>query len=697
MSNLTSSRLRILILSLAVCSFGGFSFANAQDSVPSTPVQKPTRLGGTQSDAADQASTDQASADQASTDQASADQASAKAAPYQAAIKLLPDTVAGLVRVPDVPAFCEAFKTTNIGRLLEDPSMQPFIESQRERAKSYFESLNNKIGVKLDDIYHISSGEAVLAWLRFDNDRRRPFAVVAVADVRGRKKESLDAIEKIDADLKAGGWNRTDKTFRDETIRVYNIKPKPGQLKVEQIAICLNDVRIIASDRESVVTDLLDAVAGQPKGPSISQLGLFKTVLTRSARAIRQPATADGGTIAMEWFARPFQMGRIVRESINIDRGTQLDILKLLEDQGFDAVLAAGGIAVMAGKEFDLIHKGFVLAPPTTNKPSKYENAARMLQFDNEPLATIPDWIGDNVASLTRINVKIEEAFWAAESLVNDALDDELFREVIDGIRDDEDGPQIDIANNVLPNLDNRILMLTDNTQPVQIDSERLLVAIRIKNGTVIRDSIRKAMEAEPDASKMEGPTGVEIWRVQKGEAEDDFGADLFDDFEETDEDDVDAAPPLLDHWAIALVQQGPSSDAPYLMFSSHPELLVETAKRIMEGAPAGLANVANVQRVFDSMQALGADSVAYDRIARMELSLRAKYQLLRRGELKDSDSIVASLMRRIVEKQDDGQPDPLNARKLPPLKDIEQYMPEYGSFFETTEDGWALTGFFLK
>ena len=672
-SNLTTSSLRIALLSIVFSSVGGFNLAFAQDlstqnSEVSESAEKPTRLGD-----------------------------DAETVPYQAAIKLLPDTVAGLVRVPDVPAFCEGFKTTNMGRLLEDPKMQPFIESQRERAENYFESVNQKIGIKLDDIYHIASGEAVLAWLQFKNDRRRPFALVAVADVRDRQKESVDAVEKIDADLKAGGWNRTDKKFRDETIRVYNIKPKPGQLKVEQIAICLNDVRIIASDRESIVTDLLDAVAGQPKGPSISELDLFKTVLTRSARAIRKPASDDGGTIAIEWFARPFQMGRIVRESIDIDRGTQLDILKLLEDQGFDAVLAAGGIAVMAGKEFDLIHKGYVLAPPTTDKPSKYENAARMLQFVNTPLATIPTWVDENIATVTRINVRIEEAFWAAESLVNDALDDELFREVIDGIRDDEDGPQIDIENNVLPNLDDHVLMLTDNTQPAEVDSERLLVAIRIKDGKVIRDSIRKAMEAEPDANKMAGPNGVEIWRVQKGEAEDDFGADLFDDFEDVDDDDLQAAPPLLDHWAIALVEKGPNSDSPYLMFSSHPDLLVATAKRIMEGAPAGLAKVPRVQQVLDSMQKLGADSTAYNRIARMKLSLRAKYQLLRKGKLKDSDSIVASLMRRVVEKQDDGQPDPLNARKLPPLKDIEQYMPEYGSFFETTEDGWALTGFFLK
>ena len=40
--------------------------------------------------------------------------------------------------------------------------------------------------------------------------------------------------------------------------------------------------------------------------------------------------------------------------------------------------------------------------------------------------------------------------FWASETLLNEAFGDEIFKDIIEGIRDDEDGPQIDIAKNVL-------------------------------------------------------------------------------------------------------------------------------------------------------------------------------------------------------------------------------------------------------
>ena len=309
----------------------------------------------------------------------------------------------------------------------------------------------------------------------------------------------------------------------------------------------------------------------------------FETVLTRSSQAIRDPIQAGGGTIAAEWFAKPFQMGRIVRESLEVDRGNQVDILKLLENQGFDALKAAGGVFAMAGQKFDLLHRGFVLAPPTTDEPSKYENAARMLQFENQPLANIPAWVHADAASFNRLNPRFEEAFWASETLINEAFGDEIFRDIIEGIRDDEDGPQIDIEKNVLPNLDDQVILITDNVLPANVNSERMLVAIRVRNADAIKIAIRKAMEVEPDASKMDVLPGVEIWRVQRGQSNDKFDAELFGDLELGFARQTKEQAPLLDHWAIALVDKGPGSDAPYLMFSSHPDLLVLVAKRIQD------------------------------------------------------------------------------------------------------------------
>lgn len=611
---------------------------------------------------------------------------------YVAAIEVLPDSVAGLVRIPNLPRFCEAFKKTNAGQLLEEESMQPFIEAQKTRAKNYLESIDNRIGIRAQDLYDIASGEVVVSWLPFENDKRRPFAICVIADIRGLKPKAEAAMATIDKDLKAGNWTRKDVTHQNQTIRVYNSKPKPGQLKIEQVAITLSDSQIIAADRDSVVTDLLDAVAGQPKGKAINTLPDFKHVLTKSARAIKGPLQNSGGTLAAEWYARPFQMGRIVRESLDVNRGNQVDILKLLENQGFDAIKAAGGIFAMAGKKYDLLHCGSIKA----DRP--FEKAARILSFVNVPREGVPAWVHADTASFNRLNLNIDDAFWASESLINEAFGDEIFRDIIDGIRDDQDGPQIDLQKNVLPNLDNEIILITDNTLPAAINSERMLVAIRVKDAAKIKNAIRKAMEVEPDASKMDVLPGTEIWRVQRGEGEDDFDKEIFGDLEAGfDEEEQNKKPPLLDHWAIALIEKGPGSTAPYLMFSSHPDLLISVAKRVQQGANNGLSSIPEAATIEKSLQELGLKTASFDRLVRTKLSLRVKYQLLRQGKLKDSDSVLASLARRMFEDEDGGQPDPLNAAKLPPLNAIEKFLPDGGSFLESTADGWQMTGFLLK
>ena len=617
---------------------------------------------------------------------------------YTSAIELLPDSIAGLIRIPNLPRFCEAWEKTSIGKMVEDEAMQPFIEAQKSRAKTYLEAFDNKVGVRPEDLYAMASGEVVVSWLPFANDKRRPFALCLIADVRGRAKEAKAALEKIDKDLGAAGWIRKDLEHQGQTIRIYNTEPKPGQLKVEQIAITLDDTRLLAADRDSVVTDLLDTIAGEPKGKPVVTLEEFQTVLKKSSQAILEPVKSGGGTIAIEWFAKPFQMARILRESLEVDRGNQVDIVKLLENQGFDAIQAAGGILALAGEKYQLLHRGSILAPPVTEEPSKYKLAARMLQFENRPLAKIPSWVHTEAASFSRINLRFEEAFWASETLLNEAFGDDIFQDIIEGIRDDEDGPQIDIAKNVLPNLDDQMILITDNTLPSDLNSERMLIAIRVTDAKAIGNAIRKAMEVEPDASLLKLVPGVDIWRVQRGAGDDEFDDDLFGDLDiGLGEEEIDEAPPLLDHWAIAMVDKGPGSEAPYLMFSNDPDLLVATANRISKDASDGLADQPQVKAVVSSLKELGCKAPSIDRVVRTRLSLRAKYNLLREGKLKDSDSVLASFYRRFLEDEEVDQGQSINAVDLPPLSVIEKYLPNGGGYSETTKDGWSLNGFLLN
>ena len=636
-----------------------------------------------------------APSDVAGENAANDDTAKAANANFVPAIEFLPDDLAGLVRVPNLPKVCDAASQTLLGQMLADPVMQPFLDSQRERARERLQSLGNRVGLKPDDLFDIASGEVVFAWLPFQNDRRRPYALCVVADVRDRAAEVASAMKQIDVDLLAGGWKRTDRDHLGQTVRVYDQKPKPGQLKIEQIAIAATPDRVIAADRDSVVTDLLAAIAKGGSAAPIADSEDFRTVLTRSARQMKRPFESGGGQIAAEWFARPFAMGRILRDAIQIDRGDDVDVLRLLEGQGFDAIRAAGGIVLVAGETYDILHRGYVLAPPTAPLPEKYSEAARMLRFPNAELRDIPAWVPQATAAYHRLQFDIENAFWASKSLVNEAVDDDIFDDIVEGIKEDRDGPQIDLKNNVLPNLDNEIHVLLDNTLPTELDSQRLLVAIKVRDATKIATAMKKMMEAEPDASLLDDVPGVPIYQVMRTEDElDDLEADLFDDFDDPAAEE-DAPPPLLNQWTVATVSPGAGSPDPLLVISSHKELLIEVIRRVRDGGQ-GLGTEPQIVQLHEAAKDLGLTELALERLVRTRLTLRAKYELLRQGKLKDSDSIASNIFRRLTADEDVDVAS-LDAAKLPPLAAIEKYLPPGASMAQTTDDGWELIGFFLN
>ncbi|MEO1617891.1 MAG: membrane or secreted protein, partial [Planctomycetota bacterium] len=544
-------------------------------------------------------------------------------AQFTSTIDLLPESTAGVVRIPEMPTFCDAWERTQFGALLAAPEMQPFLEEQRERATSYFDTLNGKIGLKPRDVLEIASGEVVVAWLSFPDDKRRPYALCVSADIRGNVQAAEAVAKTIDTDLKNGGAQRKDLEHAGQTIRVYRTKPKPGQLKIEEIALTWNDERIIAADRTEVVKQLLDAQASGETPGAFATRESYQSVLRQSRDLIDATDVAEG-IECWQWYAEPFTMGRILREVVEYDRRGSVDILALLERQGFGVIEALGGIGVVGGKKFDVLHRGVVLAP------GKLTKAARMLQAINEPLAPVPSWPTADSGTFYRINWRIEQAFWAAESLVNDALGDDVFRPMLDGIRDDVEGPQIDIAKDLLPNLDDEIILVTDNTLPVSVDSDRMLVAIRIKNADVVEDLLRRAMEVDPDAMKMEFDA-FDLWKVEPGQG--DIGEIDDADLEALgfDSDDEEEAERLLSRWVIGVVRS-PNANAPdYVMFSSHPELLMELGQRLQKGNNGdGLAALPATKAVVASLNELGADEVTLQAIFHPSLSFRARYELLR-------------------------------------------------------------------
>ncbi len=250
------------------------------------------------------------------------------------------------------------------------------------------------------------------------------------------------------------------------------------------------------------------------------------------------------------------------------------------------------------------------------------------------------------------------------------------------------------------PNLGTQLIVLTDNVMPADARSERMLVAVEITNVAAIRQAVRQAMEVEPDATLIpSGVAGVDVYRVLRSDEPSDFEAELFDDLGLGADLEADAPPPLLNQWAITVIEETAADanrDAGYLIFSSHPELLLETIGRFHTAAADSLAEQPDVQAVSERLLELGGNERLFERIARTNLAFRAKYSLAREGRLRDSDSLLATLFRRIFEAPDEARDD-LGTDRLPPFEQIEKYFRPAGGVSRATEQGWTLDGFLMK
>jgi hypothetical protein len=98
--------------------------------------------------------------------------------------QLLPGTTKGYASVGDVERFRVDWAKTQLGQLLADPIMQPFVEDFQQQQQSKWNQTNQKLGITWDDLAEVASGEAAIALVQ---PSATEAALVLIVDVTGLK------------------------------------------------------------------------------------------------------------------------------------------------------------------------------------------------------------------------------------------------------------------------------------------------------------------------------------------------------------------------------------------------------------------------------------------------------------------------------------------------------------------------------
>lgn len=601
-------------------------------------------------------------------------------------VGLLPKAAQGYVRVIDMPRLRERWDKTELAKFAKDPALKSFWEDQRQDIETRLADAGWQLNIEAAKLVDVASGEAVLSWIANPENRRKPYALALVVDVAGRNKDTEELLGSVDKQLKGRGATAKSLKIGGETVLQYTLPRKPGELLLQETFYSVAKDRLIASDDLALVEKMLAAQV-KPSADSLIEDADYQTAIKRVEGLLNR------GEI--EYFVRPIGLARVIREISGKREGSRsTDVLKVLEDQGFGHFRAVAGRVEVSAGGMDMLHQGVVIAP----KP--LPGSAAIVNTPNEVSWSLPNWIGGDVSALVNVCWNIQDSFWKSEGLMDGMADSPgVFKQFVKGMAENETGPKVDIAQEVLPYISNDIISLSDCKEPITVDSRRTMIALRVTEPEKLFKVLERVMNNEPDAKLLEFQ-GHKLWKVVREDGVDELDIDAGDlgaDFGEFGDQPMQSKPedePWLSNWAITIYGDR-------LMFASHAELIQDSILQAKSGKASPLASDIEYVRARKAIEQLanGRPGCSWQ-VLRSDLSYRVQYELFREGKLPQSQSMMATIMERLTQPKKElrgKEKQQIDGAKLPPFDQIRGYLQPGGMMIESTDDGWVYTGFLLS
>lgn len=596
---------------------------------------------------------------------------------------LLPDTTKAYFCIPDYQLARQQWNATQLGQLLNDPAMQPFVKDLVRQLEGRRADDAIQLGVELDELEGIADGEVALATLQ-PGGEKGAHAQVLLAQVTGRVEPARQLLRRIGQNLVNQGAAHTTQKVGNLEIHAYRL-PRRGRLDVETAYHFQHDDLLVTTDHEPTARLLAQRLQGSLGGKSLADLPAYQATMKRTLVALENTRPHA------RWFVEPFGCMEVMRAVRGQDQRRGTDLIKVLRNQGFDAIQGFGGHVALKTEDHEMLHRTFVYAPGKGGD-ERFELAARMLHFPNTSLPDPQEWVPGSVASYISWNWKMKSAFEYSKTMVNELAGakagEDLFEDIIGSIRDDVAGPRVDLRKELVQHLADRATLFTDFREPITPQSERLLMAIQLTDSEKVAETIRKIMEADPDAQRRE-VAGHVVWEIvseEPAEVEEirivGAGFGPFEEPEPFEEEEE----PLLPNMAVTVAHGN-------LMVASHLDFITHVLTESDGQQP--LLSAPDYLRTRAALEKLGADQAAFSFFSRTDKAYRPTYELIRQGKMPESESMLGKLLNRMLGPDD---PDAIRRQeidgsKMPPFEQVRNYLGPAGIFITSQDDGWMVTG----
>ena len=600
---------------------------------------------------------------------------------------LLPATTKGYVCVPDLGQLVDNFKRSQWGQLVSDPAMQPFVESLKSQLRQTGLRQLELLGLTWQDIEKVPGGEMAVAVIQPTTDS---VALAMVIDVSGHRQQAEALLAKASDHLLRNGGQRLRRAANDPIV-AFQLPNDSGRERAPVAAYFLQGDLLVAADNIPVLESMLSATSAG-RGDSLASLKAYHEITAHCH------AAAGDVSPNLRWFLEPFGYAETMRVDLPLrDKHKGPDLIKVLRNQGFTAIQGIGGFVNFSANKYELLHRTMVYAPALPGRDpksvDKYNLAARMLRFPAGGDLAPQAWIPSDVATYITLNWDVQTAYAAAESLVDEVIGEKgVFRDVVESLRDDPDGPKVDVEKNLVAHLGHRLTIIADSVLPIGPKSERKVFAIEVTDEAKVADSIARLMGADKDVERRDFE-GFVIWEqvdrvseVPKLEIETP-GADM-------QHSDSDSAAKKLgqdEHFLptrTICVAQG------HLFMSSHIELLQKVLLQGKQGD--NLNRSADFRVIAQQTTSLESAPISIRAFSRTDLAFRTTYELIRTDQMPQSETMLAKFLNAVMGDGKDGMPrkQKIDGHTLPPFDVVRHYFGPAGTVVSSLDDGWLCTGF---
>jgi hypothetical protein len=627
----------------------------------------------------------------------------ANAAGFPDSETIFPATTRAWISIADFRGMQDRFDKSPYGQLIADPAMKTFVEHLREQISKNGKQRLAKLGLTLEDLGKVPGGELAAAAIEVEGGT---LATVLLVDTTGHEDDAKAVVDRIGSRLLEQKATKVTVPGAPPQLTVYELPPDPNDVRSDaagrkrRVAFAQGPQVLVVGD-DAVQVGQAYSVLAQGRKDSLATVDAYKAVLEQCGSQV--PANAA----PIRWFVDPLKFAAAYQKT-NPPREKRKgpDYVAILGRQGFDAIKGAGGVLIFSEGPHAMRHHSLVYAPPLPGRDpesaERFDLAARMLRFPNAAGVAPAAWVPREASGWAAMQWDVKTAFGSAESLVDEIVGDKgVFDDVIASLKEDPDGPQIDVENDLVACLGKQVSVITDHVDPIDTDCERIVIAMEAADEARVAATVAKVMDADSDMRKIE-IAGHQAWElidhsmeIPKLEVETPGGAVAHADHDSNDEAHRrrqrlrEKEGRLLPHSTVTVANG-------HLLIASHRDIL-ERMLSAADGA-ASLAAAPDFAAVQVELGKFVSASTAARGFGREEAVVRPTYELLRQGAMPKSQSLLGQMLNDAL---GDGKPGTVREQKidgstLPEFDVVRRYFGTNGLAMETLSQGWYIVGLAL-